>query len=201
MKKYSDIELLKYCLQKNNDAQKELYRRYAPKMYAICLRFVRINSEADDLLQEGWIKVFQNLNTYNFQGSFETWIKRIFINNCINYYKKNLKNNDIFFDDIEKVKSDNEDENEHNFFYTDETKQFEINIPTEEIMKLIQELPERKRIVFTLYVIEEYKHSEIAEMLGITEATSKTQLMKAKIMIREKLLNLYKKHNIYENTI
>jgi RNA polymerase sigma-70 factor (ECF subfamily) len=177
---FNQEQIIRDCIANKSDAQYKLYKHYASKMYAICLRFAKINQEADDILQEGFIKVFENLKNFRNEGSFEGWIKRIIVNTAINYIKKNT----IYHqeEDIENIGD----------IFIDETEEI-LNITQDELIKLIQELPSGKRLVFNLYEIEGYTHKQIADMLNISESTSKTQLAKAKIILKEKLKNIINK--------
>lgn len=179
-------ELVEKCLANDPFAQELLYRRYASKMYGICLRYVRQREDASDILQEGFIRVFNNLCHYRGEGSFEGWVRRIIVNTAINHYKANTKySHDLSVDEVSiNVKIDN-----------DALSQ----LSTEELLKVIQQLPDGFRMVFNLFVIEGYDHKEIGQMLGITENTSKSQLHRAKAALQKRLL---KEYNIisYERT-
>jgi len=179
-------ELIDKCLGNDPFAQELLYRRFAPKMYGICLRYVRQREDASDILQEGFIRVFTNLKAYRGDGSFEGWVRRIIVNTAINHYKANTKySRDLSVDEVHiSANIDNDALS---------------RLSTEELLKLVQELPDGFRMVFNLFVIEGYDHKEIGQMLGVTENTSKSQLHRAKIALQKKLL---KEYNIvsYERT-
>lgn len=171
-------ELIDKCLANDPFAQELLYRRYASKMYGICLRYVRQKEEANDVLQDSFVRVFLNLKYYRGDGSFEGWIRRIVVNTAINHYKSNLKfMRDLNIDD---VRPGNHIDNEAL-----------SRISTEELLQLIQKLPDGFRMVFNLFVIEGYDHKEIGHMLGISESTSKSQLHRAKAALQKKLLTEY----------
>ena len=174
-----DKELLVRCLEREADAEKQLYDRFAPKMYGVCLRFAGNRMEADDILQDGFINLFGNLKKFRFEGSLEGWVRRIFVNAAINYYWTNLKF---------KVEVEFQGEMEDTLLNEDALSA----MSAKELLKVIQDLPARYRTIFNLYVIENYGHKEISEMLGISESTSKTQLHRAKQMIRKILTNLGK---------
>jgi RNA polymerase sigma-70 factor (ECF subfamily) len=179
-------ELIDKCLDNDPFAQELLYRRYASRMYGICLRYVRQKDEASDILQDGFIRVFMNLKHYRGEGSFEGWVRRIIVNTAINHYKSNVKfSRDLSIDDVRPA----------NHIDNDALSR----ISTEELLKVVQELPDGFRMVFNLYVIEGYDHKEIGQMLGISESTSKSQLHRAKAALQKKLL---KEYNIlsYERT-
>ncbi len=162
--KLSDI--VKQCIENQPKAQKELFDILSPKMYAICLRYARNSDEAKDILQEGFIKMFKYLGQFEGKGSFEGWVKRIFINTSIEFYRKSQK------------------EATTNSLDIAENQPFESNIlsnlKVDDLMKIIQKLPTGYRTVFNLFVIEGYGHEEIARMLNVTENTSKSQLFKAR---------------------
>lgn len=179
-------ELVDKCLANDPYAQELLYRRYAAKMYGICLRYVRHREEASDILQEGFIRVFTNLKYYRGEGSFEGWVRRIIVNTAINYYKANTKySRDLSVDEVSINSNIDNDALSR--------------LSTEELLKVVQALPDGFRMVFNLFVIEGYDHKEIGQMLGITENTSKSQLHRAKAALQKMLL---KEYNIirYERT-
>jgi len=167
----------------------EIYKKYKNKMYGICCRYARNSMEAQDLLHDGFIKVFEALDKYDCINSLEAWLKKIFINNCINYYKKEISKTLL----NESLDDFNENDN---FYLNIEPEIIEKNLKIEIILKEINSLPDGYRLVFNLYVIEGYSHKEIAEILNISESTSKTQLLKA----RKKLIESLKKYiKSYEN--
>ncbi|NQV03320.1 MAG: RNA polymerase sigma factor [Bacteroidia bacterium] len=170
-------ELIDRCLSHDPSAQEALYKRFASKMYGICLRFSGEPREAQDMLQEGFLKTFQKLKSYRFEGSFEGWIRRIFINTAINVKRRELKFN--VDQDI--------DQNHH--LAEDEADPLS-RLSQQEWLNLIQRLPQGYRTVFNLYVIEGYKHREIGKMLKISENTSKSQLSGARKSLRKLLTSL-----------
>jgi RNA polymerase sigma factor (sigma-70 family) len=170
--------IVKGCREGRRTAQKQLYERYVSTMLAICLRYSKSRDEAEDLLQEGFLKIFQNINTYRKKGSLEGWIKRIMINHALNQYKKNRKI--PFAEDVETI-NESEILSVH-----DETEHIEP-VPPETLLVMIQSLPEGYRMVFNLYVFEGYSHKEIAEAMNFSENTSKTQLMKARRHLQNKI--------------
>lgn len=171
-----DIEL---SLKNDRAAQKRLYDALAPKMYAVCLRYASKRVSAEDILQDAFIKMFKYLASYNYEGPFEAWVRRIVVNTAYDHIKKFAEP----FDDIE------ENSNEEYLITVNEGLN---NLSSEELFKIIQELPEGKRLIFNLYVFEGYSHKEIADMLSISVMTSKAQLSKAKKMLQEKLTILNK---------
>lgn len=176
----TEEELIKQCLKNDNRALEQLYEQYAPKMYGVCLRYAKNQMEAEDILQEGFIKVYKNLHRFQNKGSFEGWIRRTFVNTAINHYKKNLRYAREM--DIENVEIEN-----------NKATKILDKISTDELMALIQRLPEGYRVVFNLNVIEGYTHKMIGQMLGISENTSKSQLLRAKRLLQDKILK-FKTH-------
>lgn len=171
---FSEEELIRGCLEQDAKAQANFYKRYAPKMYGVCLRFAKNQMEADDILQEGFIKVFLNLKSFRKEGSLEGWIRRTIVNTAINLYKKNIKyQKDIEIDQAEAVQNT-------------ETGAFD-HLCAEELLGLITELPAGYRMVFNLNIIEGYTHKEISQLLDISENTSKSQLSRARQTLQRKL--------------
>lgn len=171
---YTDRELIERCLENDSRAQEFLYKRFSRRMYGVCLRFARNTLEADDILQEGFIKVFSFLKDFRHDGSLEGWIRRTIVNTAINYY--NSKHNEWQETSIDKAES-----------YHSVAEDILEKISTADLLNLIHELPEGYRMVFNLYIIEGYNHQEIAEMLHISENTSKSQLSRARIALQERL--------------
>jgi RNA polymerase sigma factor (sigma-70 family) len=159
-------------------------------MLGICMRYCRDRAEAEDVLQEGFIKVFTNIIKYRGEGSFEGWIKRIMVNTAIDNYQGNLKH--YFHSRIEDLEDTLQPE-EHSA--PDPLLEQKPEIPNEKLMELVQALPDGYRLVFNLYAIEGYGHKEIGEMLNISENTSKTQLMKARKTLRKCLSELVHKYD------
>jgi RNA polymerase sigma factor (sigma-70 family) len=176
---FDEKDILKGCREGKRSEQKQLYEKYASVMLAICLRYSKNRDEAEDLIQEGFLKIFQNINTFRNHGSLEGWIKRIMINHALNHYKKNRKI--PFTEDVEDI---NETEI---LSYDGEVENIEP-VPSETLLAMIQSLPEGYRMVFNLYVFEEYSHKEIAETMNFSENTSKTQLMKARRQLQKKIV-------------
>ncbi|MEZ5195063.1 MAG: sigma-70 family RNA polymerase sigma factor [Bacteroidales bacterium] len=173
----SEGDLIKRCLSKDARAQEELYKRYAPKMYGVCLRFAKNQMEADDILQDGFIKVYLNLKSFRNEGSLEGWIRRTIVNTAINLYKKNAK----YLKDIEIEKA---------AVVHDHEEGAVDKISAKELLELIKELPTGYKMVFNLNVIEGYTHKEISQLLDISENTSKSQLSRARQTLQNKLSKL-----------
>jgi RNA polymerase sigma factor (sigma-70 family) len=177
-----DESILEGCIAGKREAQFELYNKYASSMLAVCFRYARNRDEAEDLLQEGFLRVFQKITSFRREGSFEGWMKRIMINNALNQIKKNRKT--PFLEDIELI-------NETQIVDTDGASGLLEPVPADVLLEMIRSLPEGYRIVFTLYVMEDYSHREIATELKISENTSKTQLLKARRVLKTKLNEYY----------
>lgn len=169
----TESELVRACLDGNSRAQQALYQKYAPVMYAICLRYCGSADNAKDMLQESFIKLFESLKNFRFQGSFEGWSKRIAVTTCLDFIKK-LKQ-EPFADELEN--------------HTELGVEAAVfpNLGMKDLLTLLQTLPVGYRTVFNLYAIEGYNHGQIAELMGISENTSKTQLFKARKMLQIKL--------------
>jgi RNA polymerase sigma-70 factor (ECF subfamily) len=176
-----EVKLIEECLAGKRKAQNELYTRFSPQLYGICLRYAANRFEAQDMLQEGFIKVFSSLSSYESKGSFEGWIKRVVINNALNHMRNNAKQQ--LFSDYSQAENIPD--------YAPDVDESAPPPEKETLLQLIQELPEGYRMVFNLYVFEDYTHKEIAEAAGISESTSKTQLMRARILLQKKLSELH----------
>jgi RNA polymerase sigma-70 factor (ECF subfamily) len=169
-------ELIEKCLKNNREAQKELYNTYKDKLFVLCLKYCANREDAQDVLQDAFVEIFQNISNYQNKGSFEGWIKKIAINQSITKYKKSIKNVSMDTDFKEEV----------------EIELDVLKITSEEILKAIQELPNQYRLVFNLYFLDELSHKEIAEMLHISEGTSKSNLHRAKQILQNKFNYLKK---------
>lgn len=170
-------ELIGRCLENDRAAQEELYRMHADKMFAVCMYYAGDRDEAADFLQDGYIKVFRKLNTYNFQGSFEGWIRRIIVNTALGHIrkKKHLKISETAVENLPEMV---------------EVEEAELElIPKAKVIEMVNDLPEKASLVLKLFAIEGYTHPEIAEILGITIGTSKSQLNRARTLLKEALNN------------
>jgi len=163
------------CLQNNPTAQKELYNRYSPKMLSVCYRFAQSREDAEDMLQEAFIKVFAQIHTFQNKGSFEGWIRRIMVNTCINFLKKYKK----FNDNLELGFAG---------YVAVEEETMPSIMQAKQVVECIRLLPVGYRTVLNLYAIEGYNHKEIAEMLEIEESTSRSQYTRAKAMLESVLV-------------
>ncbi|MGN1211681.1 MAG: RNA polymerase sigma factor [Candidatus Cryptobacteroides sp.] len=167
-------QLIELCLKGNKVAQKSLYDTLAPTMFAVCIRYAGDRIVAEDLLQDGFVTLFSKLDSYKGDGSFEGWARRIFINTCLMYLRK--KDALKMSDELEEARN----------ISSEMSTQIE-DIGYKELMKLITTLPDGFRTVFNLYVIEGLSHKEIANMLNITETTSRTQLSRARSWLQNKI--------------
>lgn len=174
----TENQIIKGCIKGKHDSFSMLYQRYASVMLGICCRYCKTRPEAEDVLQEGFIKVFQKISTYKGKGSFEGWLRRIMINTALNHFKANSKH--YYHEDIDLV-------NNVTIKSDEEILTFENEISQDKIIQLIQELPAGYNMIFNLYVIDGLTHSEIANELGISINTSKSQLLKARKWLRNKL--------------
>jgi RNA polymerase sigma factor (sigma-70 family) len=172
-------EIINKCIRNDSGAQKELYRLFASKMLSICHRYARSKDDAEDIFQEGFLKVFENLHQVKNEGSMEWWMKRIFINEALKLYNKNKRISLV--EDLSLLRPVLSDE----FSVLDQ-------LGTEEITRLIQKLPDKMRMVFNMYVIEGFSHNEISEMLNISEGTSKSNLHDARKTLQRKISALEK---------
>jgi RNA polymerase sigma factor (sigma-70 family) len=173
----TEKDLLKACLQGDRLAQRDIFNMYAGKMMAICLRYARHRHEAEDILQDAFVKVFTHLNDFENSGSFEGWVRRIIINTAIkNNQKKSVSHEDIGIENIKEECADPD------IFST---------LSEEELIKIISSLPDGYRMVFNLFAIEGFSHKEISELLNIEESTSRSQLLKARRILQEKVQELY----------
>jgi RNA polymerase sigma-70 factor (ECF subfamily) len=167
----TEKEIIQGCLENKASAQERLYELYSRRMMAVCLRYTRSRVEAEDVFHEAFVKVFKNMHTWQ-GGSFEGWMRRIFVNTSINHYHQNRK----FFDHVDSS-------------YAESTLSTPDNaiamLSNQELLELIDRLPDGYKLVFNLYVVEGYNHLEIAEMLGIAEGSSKSQLSKAKAYLKK----------------
>ena len=180
IKMVSEDQVIEECKKGKHKSFGMLYDKYAAKMMGVCFRYSKTKDEAEDVLQEGFIKVFQKIKSFEGKGSFEGWMRRIMVNTAINNYKANIKH--YYHDDVDQDNNIN--------LKTDDTLPFEFddNVSKLQIVKLIQELPAGYQLVFNLYVIEGLTHQEIAEELEVSINTSKSQLYKARKWLRNKIL-------------
>ncbi len=172
-----ETQLIQACLREERWAQKELYESSYGKMLGVCMRYSTCQEDARDILNEAFVKVFRYLSRYQIGTSLDAWIRRIMINTAIDFYRKEMRHR---HEDIELVYN-NPSEN------TDLMSSYSVK----EILAVIQKLPPSYRAVFNLYAIEGYAHKEIADILNITESTSRSNLVKARSKLKEMLSHLY----------
>ncbi len=168
--------LIKRASKQDREAQQKLFDQFSPKMLGVCRQYVKDLHHAEDLMLSGFLKVFTNVHTFKNEGSFEGWIRRIMVNTCISYLRK--KN---------PVQLTDED-----FVFNEKATESLEKTAVEDIQKLIDQLPAGYKMVFNLFAIEGYKHSEIAEKLDISESTSKSQLFKARKLLQTDYLKMNK---------
>ena len=167
--------ILSGCLQNDSGAQRELYTRYSPKMLSVCYRFAHNREDAEDMLQEGFIKVYSQVHTFQNKGAFEGWIRRIMVHTCINHLKKNKK----FNESVDIIHATGVQVREESVPSIVQAKQ---------IVECIRLLPLGYRTVLNLYAIEGYSHKEISVMLDVEESTSRSQYTRAKQMLEDILI-------------
>ncbi len=172
-KKSREAKLVARCQKGESSAQLELYNTFSQKMFGVCMRYAKDYHAAEDLLQEGFVKVFKNIDKFRGDGSFEGWVRRIFINTSIEHYRKQVR--------MYPIQANEPSEFDH---YHENTMD---HLLEEDVLKLVQSLSPGYRTVFNLYVIEGYSHKEIAEQLNISEGTSKSQLARARYILQKKV--------------
>lgn len=169
----NEPDLIRGCLAGDSRMQEVLYNRFAPKMYAVCLRYSNNTEDAQDLLQEGFIKIYRNLDRFRAEGSFEGWVRRVFVNTSIEHYRRKMN-----------ISSTSEREEalveDHSWNALDK-------LAEKDIIRLVQDLSPGYRTVFNMYAIEGYSHKEIGNMLNISEGTSKSQLARAKGILQKRV--------------
>ena len=172
-----EITLANNCIEGDQRAQQKLFEMYAPKMMGVCLRYMKDQAQAEDVLQDGFVKVFTKLEKYTGNGSLEGWVRRIMVNTALDELRKTNKfKANISMDDVDyKVESDAD---------------VLSSLIEEDLLKLIQEMPDGYKTVFNMFAIEGFSHREIGEKLGISENTSKSQYSRAKAYLRTKIEEL-----------
>nr|WP_298923292.1 sigma-70 family RNA polymerase sigma factor [uncultured Allomuricauda sp.] len=164
-------ELIHNCKKGKRQAQAELYRKYSGILFGMCLKYSRNKTEAEDNLHDSFMTIFNKIEQFNFNGSFEGWIKRITVNTVLQKYRKEQHLNVVSENVGEEIDVD--------------VEQADISLST--LLGYIQELPNKYRLTFNLYVLDGYSHKEISEMLGTSTGTSKSNLARAKMILREKI--------------
>jgi RNA polymerase sigma-70 factor (ECF subfamily) len=174
----TEENLIKGCIAEDRECQRELYKRFSGKMMAVCLRYASSRMEAEDMLQEGFIKVFDNIGKFKMEGSLEGWVRRIMVNNAIN----KIRANKIKFEELGNVSDD----------FLQHDKNIIDKMSEQDILKLISQMPQGYKYVFNMYAIEGLSHKEIADNLGIEEASSRSQYAKAKKYLQQQIIKLEK---------
>src|SRR5689334_5896376 len=166
-------ELIQGCLKRDRSAQKRLYETYSSKMYGLCYRYVKDSMEAEDVLVTAFTKIFEKIDQFKSEGSFEGWIRRIVVNEALTHLRRNRS---MYLEtDLEQA------DREPDYNLSD-------HLEAEDLVNMIQQLPAGYRIVFNMYAIDGYSHKEIADHLGINENTSKSQLSRARVYLQKLLL-------------
>jgi len=173
----NDQTLINRCLKGDEKAQRLLFDRYAPRMMSVCMRYMKDEQEAKDVLQDGFVKVFKHLKKYVYSGNLESWIRKVIVNTALDQLRKNTKFE--YTIDIGNIE-----------YKVEALERTTDNILAEDLMKLIQELPDTYKTVFNLFAIEGFSHKEISNMLQIAENTSKSNYFRAKAMLRNKIERL-----------
>ena len=175
----TDDHLVEGCIRKNISAQRELYERYAPKMLSVCLRYMANDDDARDAMHDGFIKLFDKINKFEQRGSLEGWIRRLFVNTCLEKLRTAKK---FSFQRI-----DEDDTQILHDLTGDADMQFEVN----ELLNLVKNLPANLRSVFNLYAIEGYSHDEIAKLLGIANSTVRANYFRARTILQKRIKLIY----------
>ncbi len=176
----TEEKLIRACQRNDASAQREVYNRYSRRMLGVCTRYIKDDMEAEDVMIHGFLKIFEKIDQYQFAGSFEGWIRRIMVNEALQQVRRNKS---VFLEvELEHV------HNDAAVMHLDDNE-----MEAEELLAMIQQLPDGYRTVFNLYAIEGYSHKEIAEQLGISENTSKSQLSRARALLQEYLRKAEKK--------
>jgi len=175
---------------------KELFTEYLPLFTAICRRYAENDSDAKDLVQEGFIKIFSSIHAFEWkgQGSFSGWMKRIIINNAIDYCKKRQKHAFYSIEELGQHIERDEEPDEEEFFQLTSKTLAEMGFIQQDLIPILQQVPEPFRTVFNLYVIEGKKHKEIADILNIPEKTSTTRLVRARKIVKQELEKKFSGH-------
>ena len=176
----TEEQLIKACIKEDAACQKELFLRFSGRMLGVCNRYARNSADAEDILQDAFIKVFDKMHQFKFEGSFEGWIRRIVVNTALKKYSVSRYEKEV---SGYEIKEKDESVLEPSAY---------SHLTEKELLEMINNLPDGYRIIFNLYVIEGYQHDEIAEMLGIQPGTSRSQLVKARHMLQKQLLELQK---------
>jgi RNA polymerase sigma factor (sigma-70 family) len=170
--------IIEGCRRKNQDAQRLLYEMFSATMFGVCLRYAGSRDDAQDILHEGFLKIFEKIGQFESRGSFEGWIRRIMVNTALEKYRNDHKSVTIQEELVE--------------YDPHLSTEMRDNVTEKELLRIIEDLTPQYRIVFNLYAIEGYSHKEISEMLEISEGTSKSNLSRARAILQEKVKEFYK---------
>jgi RNA polymerase sigma-70 factor (ECF subfamily) len=183
--------IVKGCQKQNAEAQMALYKKYAGKMNAVCFRYVNSTHDAKDICQEGFIKVFSSINKYKGEGSFEGWIRRIMVNTAIDYLKDRKKQMFVSMESNELSEDKEDGKVLADMEQSDDFSIFNADLSNEQLLEMINTLPEVYKIVFNLHCIENYSHKEIGEMLFIQTETSRSRLKRARNLLKSRLREIF----------
>jgi RNA polymerase sigma factor (sigma-70 family) len=170
-------KIISGCQEKDPRAQRELYDMFKTKMFGTCMRYAGNYEDAQDILQEGFIKVFEKINQFAFKGAFEGWIRRIMVNTALEKYRVHYRH--MITEENAAMPA------------TEEAEDITAEMQARELVNIIQELTPRYRVVFNMYALDGYSHKEISEMLNISEGTSKSNLSRARTILQEKVNKYY----------
>ncbi|MGG9970639.1 RNA polymerase sigma factor [Ferruginibacter sp. SUN002] len=176
----TEEQLIRACIKEDAACQKEVFNRYSGRMLGVCQRYARNAADAEDILQDAFIKVFDKMHQFKFEGSFEGWIRKIVVNTALKKYTLTRYSKELSGYEIRDRDESVLDPSVY------------AHLTQKDLMELINNLPDGYRIVFNLYVIEGYQHDEIAEMLGIQPGTSRSQLVKARMMLQRQITEMQK---------
>jgi RNA polymerase sigma-70 factor, ECF subfamily len=185
-KKHTEEQQLKGCQKRDEKICNETYKTWAPYMKAVCLRYVADAELAEDIMQDAFIKIFSSLDKLEWkgEGSFKAWMVRIMVNSSIDFLKKEKRLVTVSIDYSDEISADEDDQDDEPSLFGMVKQQ---GLGKDELMAMLESLPESNRLVFNLYAIEQLKHKEIAEVLGIAEEASRARLKRARIQLKEKL--------------
>ncbi|HHW81043.1 MAG TPA: sigma-70 family RNA polymerase sigma factor [Bacteroidales bacterium] len=172
-------KLIAACKKQDTNAQRELYETFAPRMMGLCMMYCKDTDTAQDMLHDGFLKVFTNIKKYSGRGSFEGWMRRVFVNTILEHFRKEKRKLQFISEEMEEPQHEMMDENLERLF--------DDSITEDTLLKMIQELPDGYRTVFSLYVFEDMSHREIGKQLGIKEAASRSQYSRAKSALKTKI--------------
>jgi RNA polymerase sigma factor (sigma-70 family) len=183
----TEEQLIKACLRQEAAAERELFLRFGSKMLGVCRRYARNNEDAEDMLQDAFVKVFRKLNQYKWEGSFEGWIRKVVVNTALKKYTVSRYHKEIANGEF----TERHEQTEHPEIYS--------QLSQKDLLELVNRLPDGYRLVFNLHIMEGYPHEEIADMLGIQPGTSRSQLVKARNMLQRQIIAMQK--SVYERRV